>query len=72
MTKKVSKIASIRSTIDIFGRLLYLTVTNGTNLEKIFEYHILAEPPCLTHPDGTVRSTDKAGIHHYMVKDRNF
>ena len=71
-SKKVSKIASIRGTRDIFGRLLYLAVTNGINLVKIFEYPIYPEPLCFTNPDGTVRSTDKAAIPHYMVKDQNF
>ena len=71
-SQKVSKIASIRGTRDIFGRLLYLAVTNGINLEIIFEYPILSEPPCFTHPDGTARSTDKTAIRHYMVKDQNF
>ena len=51
---------------------MYLAVTNGINLVKPFEYTILPEPPCFTHPDGTVRSTDKAAIPHYMVKDQNF
>ena len=40
-SQKVSKIASIRDTRDIFGRLLYLAVTNGMNLEKLFEYFVL-------------------------------
>ena len=71
-SQKVSKIASIRGTRNIFGRLLYLAVTNGINLEKIFEYPTFPEPPCFTHPDGTVRSIDKAVIHHYMIKDQNF
>ena len=61
-----------RGTRDIFGRLLYLVVTNGMNLEKIFEYPILPQPPCFTHPDGNARSTNKAAIHHYIVKDQNF
>ena len=51
---------------------MYLAVTNGINLVKPFEYTILPEPPCFTHPDGTARSTDKAAIPHYMVKDQNF
>ena len=71
-SQKVSKIASTRVTRDIFGRLLCLAVTNRINFEKIFEYPIHPQPPYFTHPDGTVRSTDKAAIHHYMVKDQNF
>ena len=47
-------------------------MTNRINFEKIFEYPIHPQPPYFTHPDGTVRSTDKAVIHHYMVKDQNF
>ena len=71
-SQNVSKIASIWGTRGIFGRLLYLAVTNEINLEKIFEYPILSEPTYFTHPDGTVRWTDKAAIHHYIVKDQNF
>ena len=70
--QKVSKIANNRGKRDIFCRLLYLAVTKGINLEKMFEYPILPVPPCFTHPDGTVRSTDKGAMHHYMVKDQNF
>ena len=64
-SQKVSKIASIRGTRDVFGKLLYLAVTNGIDLEKRFEYPILPESPCFTHPDETARSTNKAAIHHY-------
>ena len=29
---------------------------------KVFEYPILPEPPCLTHPDGSIRQNDKAKV----------
>ena len=43
-------------------------MTNGINLEKIFEYPTLPEPPCFTHPLGTAQAT----IHHYLTKNQNF
>ena len=41
--------------------------TNRIDLDQVFGYPILPEPPCFTHLDGTVSSTDKVANHLFSV-----
>lgn len=67
-----AKFANIQGKRYIFGTLLYLAVTNGINLNIIFNYPIPFKPPCFINPNITVQSTIKVVTHHYWVKDGYF
>ena len=47
-SKKVVELQVTKGTRDLFGRLLYLSVTNGMDLESVFSVPIPPEPACFT------------------------
>ena len=63
---KAGEVVSAKGTRDLFGRLLYLCVTHNIDLSKVLEYPLLPEPPCFTHPDGTIRSGNKSAVLHLL------
>ena len=38
-------------------------------LDKVFEYQILPEPPCFTHPDGSIRQNNKANVSQLLKNE---
>ena len=67
-SKKVQEIANIKGTRDLYGRLLQLSTTKGLDLDKVFTYPLLPEPPCFCHPDGSLRLSTKAEVCNYFKK----
>ena len=63
-SKKVAELQVTKGTGDLFGRLLYLSATNGIDLESVFSFPILPEPACFTYPDGTIIQNDKSTVFH--------
>ena len=68
-SKKVAELQVTKGTGDLFGRLLYLSATNGIDLESVFSFPILPEPACFTYPDGTIRQNDNSTVFHHLTKD---
>ena len=68
-SKKVAELQVTKGTRDLFGRLLYLSATNGIDLESVFPFPILPEPACFTYPDGTITQNDKSTVFHHQTKD---
>ena len=53
--------------------IFLVDLEEGRNrFEKLFENPILHESPRFTHPLETIRSTNKAAIHQYLIKDQDF
>ena len=82
-SQKVSKIASIRGTRDIFGRLLYLAVTHGISLEKylnilfFLSHHVSHIQTGLSHQSikqqyTIIWSKIKISNHQTMLKQNVF
>ena len=53
----------------MFGGLVYLSATNGIDLESVFSFPILPETACFTYPDGTIRQNDDSTVFHHLTKD---
>ena len=68
-SKKVAEPQVTKGTRDLFGRLLYLSATNGTDLESVFSIPVLPEAACFTYPDGAIRQNDNSTVFHYLTKD---
>ena len=47
-------------------RLMYLAITKEIDLNIVFQYLILPEPPCFVHPDSSLRESKKAAVFHLM------
>ena len=69
LARKVAELKVIKVTRDLFGRLLYLSATNGIDLESVFSFPIFPEPTCFAYPDGTIRQNDKSTVFHHLTKD---
>ena len=63
---KAAEIASAKGMRDMFARLLFLSVKHHLDLSKIFEYPLIPEAACFAHPEGTIRSCEKAAIFPLM------
>ena len=51
---------------DLFGRLLYVALRSLADLNIVFKYTLLPEPPCLTHPDGSLGESKKPTVFHFL------
>ena len=67
-SKEIAEIANIKGTRDIFGQLLYLSVRKNIDLNIVFQYPPLPEPPCFLHPNGSLRETKKSPVIHFLEK----
>ena len=67
-SSKVVAIQQAKGTRDMFGRLLFLSMKREIDMNKIFQFPLLPEPPCYAHPDGSLRDSPKSKIYH-MLKD---
>ena len=56
------KILDLQATRDLFGRLLYLAVNKGLNLDLVFRYPLTPIPLYLGHVNGFINKTDKAKL----------
>ncbi len=68
-SQKVAEISGVKGTRDLFGRLLYLSISHDIDLAKVLQYPILPEPACFAHTDGAMRQSDKAKVFHEL-KDK--
>ena len=50
----------------MFGKLLYLSVRKNIDLNIIFQYLLLPQPPCFVHPDGLMRENKKLSVIHFL------
>ncbi len=66
---KDNKIKELQGTRDLFGRLLYLAVTNNINLEIVFGYPLTPVPLSLAHIDGSINKTDKSKLMHTLENE---
>ena len=60
--KKVAELPVTKGTRNLFGWLIVLTATNGTDSESVSSFLILPESACFAYPDGTIRQNDKSTI----------
>ncbi len=68
LTIKGQKIKELQGTCDLFGRLLYLDVTNDLDLKVIFGFPLTPVPLTLAHVDGTKHSTQKSKLMQVLEK----
>ena len=69
LARKVAELKVIKVTRDLLARLLYLSATNGIDLERVFSFLILPEPACFAYLDGTIRQNNKPTVFHHLTKD---
>ena len=50
----------------MFGKLLYLSVRKNIDLNIIFQYLLLPQPPCFVHPHGSMRENKKLSVIHFL------
>ena len=50
----------------MFGKLLYLSVRKNIDLNIIFQYLLLPQPPCFVHPHGLMRENKKLSVIHFL------
>ena len=67
-SNQVAIISNVKGTRDLFGRLLYLALRSLIDL-NVSQYPLLPEPPCFTHPDGSLRENKKSTVFHFL-KDK--
>ena len=65
-SKQVVEIANIKGTRDIFGRLLYLSVRKNIDLNIVFQYPLLPQPPCFVHSDESSRESKKSSVTYFL------
>ena len=65
-SKQVAEIANIKGFNDMFGCLLYLSVRKNIDLNIVFQYPLLPEPPCFINPDGSLRESKKSSVIHFL------
>ena len=63
---QVSKIQQAKGTLDIFGRLLFLSITKKVDVKRIFAYPLVPKPTCFYHPDGRLRDSPKSKMFQYL------
>ncbi len=59
---KDQKIREIRYTRDIFGRLLYLAITQKLDLAEVLSFPLTDVPFSLCHISGAMNKTDKSAL----------
>ena len=72
--KKVAELPVTKGTRNLFGWLIVLTATNGTDSESVFSFLILPESACFAYPDGTIRQNDKSTIFNlkFLIFNKDF
>ena len=65
----MAEVVGIKGTRDLFGRLLFLAVTRNISIEKVFEFPLLPELPCFSHPDGAMCQSDKSTVFDYIIQN---
>ena len=71
-SNQVAIISNVKGTRDLFGRLLYLALRSLLDLNIVFQYPLLPEPPCFTHPDGSLRESKKSTVFHFLKNKVTF
>ena len=64
------KIEQKNGTRDLFGSLLYLVAKQKKqiDLSVALSYPLTPHPPCMSHPDGSMRKTDKSTMMHIIER----
>ena len=57
---------------DVFGRLLYLSVRKNIDLDIVFQYPLLPEPPCFLHSDKKLRESRKSSVIHCLKEKLDY
>ena len=65
-SSKAATILQAKGTRDMFGRLLFLSVKREIDRNKVFQFPLLPEPPCIAHPDGSLRDSPKSKVYHML------
>ena len=65
-SSKAAAILQAKGTRDMFGRLLFLSVKREIDMNKVFQFPLLPEPPCFAHPDGSLRDSPKSKVYHML------
>ena len=65
-SNQVAIISNVKGTRDLFGRLLHFALRALVDLNIVFQYPLLLEPPCFTHPDGSLRESKKSIVFHFL------
>ena len=65
-SNQVAIISNVKGTRDLFGRLLYLAFRLLVDLNIVFQYALLPEPPRFTHPNGSLRESKKSTVFHFL------
>ena len=62
------KIEQKNGTRDLFGSLLYVVAKKQIDLGVALSYPLTPHPPCMSHPDGSMRKTDKSTMMHIIER----
>ena len=62
------KIEQKNGTRDLFGSLLYLVAKKQIDLGVALPYPLTPHPPYMSHPDGSMRKTDKSTMMHIIER----
>ena len=65
-SKQAQKLAKAKGTRDIFGRLLFLSFQQKIDVSMVFQYLLVPDPPCFTHPDGALQDNPKSNIYKVL------
>ena len=58
--------SNVKGTSDLFGKLLYLAFRLLVDLNIVFQYPLLLEPPRFTHPNGSLRESKKSIVFYFL------
>ena len=67
--KNNKKVVELKVTRDLFGRLVYLSITNNLDIKKVFEFPLTSVPLSLAHVDGSLNKTDKSKLIQRIERD---
>ena len=66
ITTKEGKVIVMKNTRDLFGRLLYLSITEQLNMEKVFTFPLTPVPLTLVSSTGHMNKTDQSKLLHRL------
>ena len=75
ITAKEGKVIVMKNARDLFGRLLYLSITeqlNHVNMEKVFTFPLTPVPLTLVSSTGHMNKTDKSKLLHRLEQQRSY